>query len=508
METYNNNFYKWIDEIKKLFYNTSNRKSKSIYIDAYWSDYICLYLPRLLFAAGLREKNDDYGIIFLTEKNKNETKEISDAFGAETINVCKIGYLFLSIVISLYWYCLNNDEKKIYQLELLGIPIGGYLADFIIRHQSDVFCIKRIRIKDLKFVIVFVWRMLSINSMFKMKSPKYYLVRETTYWHAAIIKLAEQYGAHVIQVIFKGRATPIGKEFGVKLDGCSLCNYELRKKMAQIDETKFDYERWAMQYYDDRRQGHVSGDAENAYRGKKHISKEEWMKSHGADINKKNIIIMTHCFSDDANSATSKAVYRDFYTWLIRTLEEIQNIDNVNWLLKAHPGRFVYNEGNYVYSIFEKYTSKENIFIVEDNISTDSLYEIIDGAVTVMGTCGLEFSSFGIPVVCAGFPAYGGFGFVKEPNNEREYIDYLRNFDTMGNLTSEQVETARKVSCAYFNLYKPIDDVDAILSKSFELDKNRSNDYLIDELLHRKINLRQCWFFEQGKNFEKENLYA
>ena len=237
-----------------------------------------------------------------------------------------------------------------------------------------------------------------------------------------------------------------------------------------IDEGNIDYRSWANRYYKLRRLGKTDRDASDAYANRIIYNRDEWIKKNKVDSNKKNIVIMAHCFSDDANTTTSRSIYRDYYQWLICTLEIIQKIDNVNWLLRAHPGRGVYNEGDYVYKIFEKYAHKGNIYILEDDISSESLYDIIDGAVTVLGTCGLEFSSFGIPVVCAGLASYGGFGFTFEPKTEVEYVEYLSNMDKLERLSDTQIDMARKVS------------YDSLFTCSLKMEKEQGNDFLIKEL--------------------------
>lgn len=243
-------------------------------------------------------------------------------------------------------------------------------------------------------------------------------------------------------------------------------------------------------------------DAADAYANKVIITRDEWIRKNSIDGSKKNIVIMAHCFSDDANTTTSRSIYRDYYQWLVSTLEIIQGIDNVNWLLRAHPGREFYHEGDFIYEIFEKYAYKDNIIILDDNMSSESLYNIIDGAVTVVGTCGLEFSSFGIPVVCAGLASYGGFGFTIEPLTEKEYVECLSNMDKIRKLSDGEIDIARKVSYAYFNLRKPADIFDELFEDSLNKDKNVANDIVVNKMIklyERGISEKNSFFYKKAK---------
>lgn len=501
-----NKFNRWIHLVSEIFVSKRKVTSKKIvYIDAYRPDSLNIFLPRILYAKGIEKCTGVDKIIILTTEINQEMEDICKAFGVEVKKIQSIWVFLKAMLLSCYWYIFCNTESKVYSLKILNEEVGIYLADFVIRHSNDLYTFDKIRLKDLKKVILFTYRILSVGSIFKLNPPNMYIVHETGYWFGPIIKIAERKGAEIIQCDAGNRINFLGDKHNLPIVATDIWHHEIKKLMESANEVEWLL--WADTYFENRRRGLTDRDAGLAYANKINITKEIWMKSAKADKCKKNIVIMAHCFSDDANISSVKAIYRDYYDWLVNTLKIIQNIDNVNWLLKAHPARKVYNEGDEIYSIFEKYAQKKNIFIIEDTISSNALYGIIDAAVTVSGTCGLEFSSSGIPVICAGWATYGGFGFTMEPKNEKEYIELLSHLDNISPLSNEKVNMAKKVSYAYFNVHNPIDKFDEIFVNSFSYNPKEADDYIVNELLNMSTNgqdLKESWFYKRGLNFIEE----
>ena len=87
----------------------------------------------------------------------------------------------------------------------------------------------------------------------------------------------------------------------------------------------------------------------------------------------------------------------------------------------------------------------------DTEISTYSLFEIADYAVTVRGTVGIESALFGIPVVTAGTGRYAGRGFTLDSSTREEYLQKLATLETYPRLSSEQVELAERF--AYGTLF-------------------------------------------------------
>jgi Capsule polysaccharide biosynthesis protein len=80
----------------------------------------------------------------------------------------------------------------------------------------------------------------------------------------------------------------------------------------------------------------------------------------------------------------------------------------------------------------------------ETELSTYSLFEIADYAVTVRGTVGIESALFGIPVVTAGTGRYSGRGFTLDSSTRHEYLERLAALETYPRLSAEQTELAER----------------------------------------------------------------
>ena len=501
------NLEKWVSVIESKFTKQENENNEGeIYIDAFWPDYLSTFLPKLLYAKGVQDGGRKYKIIVLTTERDKKLKKISSAFDADIKTARNFLCLVPSIVQTLYWLLFYRGKDRIYDISIADERVGGYLADSIIRQTDNLYTVDELKCKDIKKIFAFSWQIKSVSRIFNKMKPDIYLLQEYDYWFGPVAKMAEKKGTVVINCDSHSRVVFLGSRFGVPMNAARQFNFQIKNFLENNKEN--DYAKLADEYFEKRRQGLTDEAAQDAYANKKFLSRQQWCESVGADKNKKNIVIMAHCFSDAANSSTDRSIYRNYYEWLIETLKIIHGIDNVNWLLKAHPSRGFYREGDGIYKIFESYCDKENIFIVNDDISLNALFEIADGAITVMGTCGLEFSMVGIPVICAGFAAYGGFGFTVEPYTEKEYTEYLANLDKVEKLSKEKIDLSKKISYAYFNMHNSIDEDEEAMNKAYEdSDYSRANDRLIEYYLRKNeegYELKNTWHYKKGFAYEEE----
>ena len=88
------------------------------------------------------------------------------------------------------------------------------------------------------------------------------------------------------------------------------------------------------------------------------------------------------------------------------------------------------------------------------NFGNKPIPEIISAAVTMGGSVGYEYPSFGIPaIVCTG-TFYAGHGFNCEPSTVDEYKKMLKNADKLGPLNKEQILKAKTFIYIYSVLAK------------------------------------------------------
>ena len=86
----------------------------------------------------------------------------------------------------------------------------------------------------------------------------------------------------------------------------------------------------------------------------------------------------------------------------------------------------------------------------DSDLSTYSLFQIADYAVTVRGTVGIEAALHGIPVVTAGTGRYDRRGFTLDSSSREEYLAKLAKLQSYGRLTPEQIELAERYAFLIF----------------------------------------------------------
>jgi len=138
---------------------------------------------------------------------------------------------------------------------------------------------------------------------------------------------------------------------------------------------------------------------------------------------------------------------------------------------------------------------------------------MIDGAVTVYGTAGLELVLHGKPVILAGEAHYGRKGFTYDSNSQLEYREFLKKAGNMPSLNSEQNELAKKYAHCYF-IYKqiPISVVNDPNSKwwSFQFDKKEllleGEDPIIDFVCKKIIDGKDFIMDEEILRLASKNM--
>ncbi|MGO2331402.1 MAG: hypothetical protein ACTH59_07210 [Pseudoalteromonas nigrifaciens] len=191
-------------------------------------------------------------------------------------------------------------------------------------------------------------------------------------------------------------------------------------------------------------------DIKNAYKNKKTYTKYETVALQlGFDLNKKNVFVMAHAFSD-APHVGEELLFRDYYDFLEKTLIELNSNFHINCFVKAHPSSYMWGEKGGVEEIVEN-NNLTNVCIVPSNYNTNSIIDIADVIITAKGTAGLEFSCAGIPAITAGKGYYHGFGICHEPNCISDYYLLLSKCHDLKRLDECVVRKALIVLYQSFN---------------------------------------------------------
>ncbi len=162
---------------------------------------------------------------------------------------------------------------------------------------------------------------------------------------------------------------------------------------------------------------------------------------------------MLHAFNEFPCSTYRWMLFRDYYKWLMQTLEFAKKNSKVNWIFKQHPVIKYYPAQDVD---FKKLFSEcpENVIYIDENeqINTRSLIHCADLIVTCVGSAGFELPAMGdVPSLITGDSFYAGLGFALEPKTIKEYFEILNNADKIKKLTPLAHKKAR---AAYIYIYK------------------------------------------------------
>jgi hypothetical protein len=163
--------------------------------------------------------------------------------------------------------------------------------------------------------------------------------------------------------------------------------------------------------------------------------------------------IMAHVNWDAVFDGAPMA-YQAFDDWIIDTIERITSIDSVNWLIKVHPAEAWDNPETgiqkLVQSRYPNLPPHVRLVPAEDTISPLDFYHLVDGAVTIYGTAGLEIALLGKPVIVAGEAHYSRKGFTYDALTKDSYREFLAHASEFGPISSEQRLLAMKYAYTYF----------------------------------------------------------
>ncbi len=403
-------------------------------------------LPKILYGLGIADAAGA-GVRVITWKSNDKLNRLLEAFNIEAVyldDICvhdplafiKAGFKTGAIMATM------RTGDKLQKLRLWDIPVGKYVYEDIIR-TSSLSTIKTLRNKIcLKKIFHILWMLYSLNKYTDKYKPCVCISDDIAYHEAAQLAMMHKKGAVVFS---QNLNTEIGIDFDK--DGGTVRWGKIEND--KIHEAYKSFGDEIVSEADDllakRFEGKNGRDLDRAaFVGKKTVSREELTDELGLRRDRKNIVIMAHTFTD-AVFNYGELYFRDYYDWMEKTLVLAGKNDKVNWILKPHPSRKVYNEStDSIEKMYER-LKKDHIYLLPDKVSAESIRNIADAIITIGGNAGGEFSCCGIPAIIVGKPYYKGFGYTIEPADLAEYERILADADSIDKLTEEQTKTAKKV---------------------------------------------------------------
>jgi len=434
---------KWNSDAK----SSDKKSSKYIYINfSMVRMQVGWFVPKLLFAKGLQEKTGATPIAITWSRNSLIT-ELIESFGIQHISLDEIcnGHpmSFVKAAFKTIGFTLfDGSPEGLKNMKAVGIDLGMNLYEDILRNSS-LSTIRSCRNKTcIKKIFHLLWATYAMQSMINSKPIEAAVIDDMAYHEGIFIRLFMKNKANVY-------ASSNISEHKVELD--SKGNVIRHSGHASIrcrktfDEFQGEYLSKADELLEARFSGKNGREIDRAaFAGKKVLSRNDIIETYGLDTNKKTAVIMAHTFTD-AVFNFGRYYFRDYYDWVEQTLKLAREIKDVNWILKPHPSRDVYNESiDSIEALFEKYKA-DNMCILADDVSAESIKNIADVVVTIAGNAGAEFACLGIPAVIVGDAFYKGYGFTSEPKTYDEYKATLESLGKIEPLSDEKINAAKKL---------------------------------------------------------------
>lgn len=403
-------------------------------------------VPKLLFAKGLEAKTGAKPVVITWRENPLLTSFFASFkiahISLDVLNQRNLGGLWKAFWKTMNFLMLDGSGEGLKQLDVSGVNIGMALYEDILR-TSSLSTLRDCRNKTcLKKLVHLIWSYYSLEKECRKCPIQYAVTDDMAYHEGAFIKLFKSLGARVFASSNVAEQEIVLDEQGKIKRYPQLALEKLKKSPFSITK---DGIKWTENYLEERFQGKNGRDIDRgAFLGKRVFSKEEIIGELGLRNKKKNIVIMAHTFTDAVfNYGTY--YFRDYYDWLDQTLRIAESVTDVNWILKPHPTRGAYNESkDSVEKMFARH-KRENIFLLADEISAESIKNIADCIITIGGNAGAEFSCFGIPAIVIGKPYYHGWGYTIEPRSYEEYEMVLKSISNLKRLSQEQVSVAKTI---------------------------------------------------------------
>ncbi len=443
-----------------------------IYVEMSWAGMSSDILKKMEFAFRLEQKTETQ-VFAICDKRRSQLTQLLRCAGIHLLfeNLYWIKFP-IECICSFFKAIITMLQIKsggeMLQIHYKGILIGDCVYTDILRHASQVYTINKTMWKrDFPVLLKAFIYCNCIWAQFKKYPPQYYILGDYCYLQGIYVRIAQRYGAKLYDCVVSEKIVEIPKIEGeCQPNSHDIIRYYIEQKRAEKKISTIEINQQVDELFYAKFHGKGNKDTVCAFAGKKDITLEELKKEMGLKPQYKNVIIMCHCFSDNAHSC-DELIFNDYYVWLEETLKIVRNLKNANWIIRAHPSRRLYGESDEVQKLFEKYKS-DYMFYFPEEYSGELVKELADVIVTVQGTAGYEYTCFGIPVVLTGKSFYSGYGYTVDMRTKEEYIDTLCNIQKLGKLNTKQINMAREIYYYREGLFEVKEPFDKLFYNNYQ----------------------------------------
>ncbi len=192
---------------------------------------------------------------------------------------------------------------------------------------------------------------------------------------------------------------------------------------------------------------------------KQNLENQTLRQKIGIDSNKPVATIFSHIFWD-ATFFWGIDLFRDYEDWFVQTVQAACRNDRLHWLVKVHPANVVKDHRDGVKSVPSEVKALQEkvgklpphvtVLPADWNISTYSLFQIMDYCLTVRGTVGIEAALLGKRVLTAGTGRYDRLGFTHDFSSAREYLEALTRLHEIPLPDAREIELAQRYAYGVF----------------------------------------------------------
>jgi hypothetical protein len=211
------------------------------------------------------------------------------------------------------------------------------------------------------------------------------------------------------------------------------------------------------------------------------------------DPQRKTAIVFPH-ISWDASFGRGDGLFPSYDEWLVATVQAACANKELQWVVRIHPGHvgkhtitLRVDEEAMLLARFGSLPKHVSLIPAHSDISTLSLFPIMDYCLTVRGTVGLEAACRSIPVVTGGTGRYDRRGFTIDSATPREYLERIARLQDVSRLSPMQVELAERFAYGLF-LLRPLP-----LSSSVLVYDKRSRVENMANPVEIKLHNRRDW---------------
>ncbi|MCB9902765.1 MAG: hypothetical protein H6826_15600 [Planctomycetes bacterium] len=161
----------------------------------------------------------------------------------------------------------------------------------------------------------------------------------------------------------------------------------------------------------------------------------------------------------DATFWAGEDLFADYAEWLEQTVRAAMSIEDVDWIVKAHPANAFRSAHGDVRGCAEVRLLEEklpplpphiHVMLPDAPVTALDCFAGADVGITVRGMPGVEMACFGKRVLTAGTGPFDRLGFTDDFDTQQAYLDALSALGTAGPVPEERAFLARRYALTLF----------------------------------------------------------